>query len=107
MCSSDLALRELGDPEALPAIERAIDSELESRVQRMLRLAAYRLHSGKPGEGEIRKVRRDVEDLRDENRKLRDRLAVLEARLGNGRSIASNGHANGTATPTGNRAATE
>ncbi len=102
-----MALRELGDPEALPAIERAIDSELESRVQRMLRLAAYRLHSGKPGEGEIRKVRRDVEDLRDENRKLRDRLAVLEARLGNGRSIASNGHANGTATPTGNRAATE
>jgi aminopeptidase N len=87
-------LRALDDPTTLPAIDRAITSELSSGVVRGLRMAAHAIRSGKRGEGEVRKVRRDVEDLRDDQRKLRDRLTTLEARLGNGQANgATNGHA--------------
>lgn len=90
-------LRALDDPATLPAIDRAITSELTSGVVRGLRMAAHAIRSGKRGEGEVRKVRRDVEDLRDDQRTLRDRLTTLEARLGNG-------HANGVTNGNGHTA---
>ncbi len=90
-----LALRALDDPTTLPAIDHAITSELSSGVVRGLRMTAHAIHSGKRGEGEVRKVRRDVEELREENRKLRDRLTTLEARLGNGHAPNGKGQTNG------------
>ncbi len=86
------ALRALDDPATLPALERTATTSLESRVQRLAREAAYAIRSGKRGEGETRRVRHDVEALREENRKLRDRLAVIETRLGNGHNGNGNGH---------------
>jgi aminopeptidase N len=87
-----VALRALDDPDTLPALERAATTSLESRVQRLAREASYAIRSGKRGEGETRRVRHDVESLREENRKLRDRLTILETRLGNGHNGNGNGH---------------
>ena len=87
-----MALRALDDASAIPALERAISRELSSGVKRGERLAVHALRSGKKGEAEVRRVRRDVEELREENRKLRDRLTVLEAHPTNGHATNGNGN---------------
>jgi aminopeptidase N len=95
-----LALRALDDAAVLPALERALSRELASGVKRGLRLALLALRSGKKGEADIRRVRRDVEEMREENRKLRDRLTVLEARNGNGHATNGNGNGHGAQVAT-------
>lgn len=87
------ALRSLDDERSLPALDEAIDRELESRVRRQLRLAAQSIRTGKRGESEIRRLRHDLDELREEQRKLRDRLAAAEAH--DAPDGATNGQANG------------
>lgn len=82
-----LALKGLDDPAALPALEASIEGEIESHAKRYLRDAAHALRKGKKGEADIRRLRRDLDEMREENRKLRDRITVVETKA------SSNGHA--------------
>ncbi len=86
------ALKALDDDSTIPALEQQIAREYETRPRRAMRQAVLSMRAGKRGEVEIRKVRRDLDEMREENRKLRERLATVEARLGNGHA---NGHTNG------------
>ncbi len=98
------ALRALDDARALPAIDAAIDRELESRTKRILRLAAHAIRSEKTGETDIRKLRRDLDELKEDQRKLRDRVAITEATTGQ----ASNGqNGNSKSHVTAGRAGTD
>jgi aminopeptidase N len=112
------ALGEWGDMRAIPALERFITSAADERGVRAARRAILRLQRGRRAGDETRKLRSDLEHVREENRKLRARLEALETRLNgfaaaNGANGASVGKApsasrrraavNGSASP---RAAT-
>ncbi len=85
------ALGALDDASVIPALERAIGREVVSGPQRLLRVAVASLRRGKRTDAEVRRVRRELDELREEQRKLRDRLVVFEAQA----SIGANGKANG------------
>ena len=91
------ALRALDDDRAIPALEAQIARELETRPRRMMRQAVLAMRAGKRGEADIRRVRRDLDETREENRKLRDRLSAIETRLDHGNG-AQNGKTNGVPT---------
>jgi aminopeptidase N len=75
------ALARLGQPEAVPAIERARAAELDGRARRRMGDAIRDLRDGtRPGE-QARALRDEVERLRGETAKLRERMEKLEARL--------------------------
>jgi aminopeptidase N len=73
-----LALLDLGDSRALPAIERALAAESDGRTKRRLRQAASGLREkGGPAES-TRKLSEEMERLRSETIQLRERLERLE-----------------------------
>jgi aminopeptidase N len=84
------ALREWGDPRAIPALERVVTTSPEERAVRIAREAVQALRRGENRSAETRQLRGDLEALHEENRQLRARLDALEARL--------HGSANGRAT---------
>jgi aminopeptidase N len=76
-----LALADLGDMRAIPAIERAHKAELDGRAKRRFRSAITQLREkGTAGE-KLRKLGEQVERLQGESTGLRERLEKLEARL--------------------------
>ena len=91
------ALAAWGDRRAIPALQRLVTSHVDERVIRGARVVIRRLQKGDTAAEATGQLRGDVETLRDENRKLRDRLDALEAATkytpeaarGNG----ANGHA--------------
>ncbi|WIG57497.1 MAG: hypothetical protein OJF49_000241 [Ktedonobacterales bacterium] len=86
------ALAAWGDQRAIPALERMAASALDQRGVRIAREAARRLRKGRSAGEESRKLRHGLEEVRDENRKLRERLEVLESRLApetNGKGMAA------------------
>jgi aminopeptidase N len=98
-----LALREWGDPRAIPAIERVIASSPDERSVRTARQTVLRLKKGRHGGQEAQKLRGDLEELREENRKLRTRLEALETRLGSGGANGANGKSGTAAAGTRRR----
>ncbi len=76
-----LALLQLNDPATIPALENHITRELESRPRRYMRQAVLAIRAGNKTEAESKKLRKDVEELREDNRKLRERITILEARF--------------------------
>ena len=75
-----LALAEIGDVRSIPAIERAHAAELDGRAKRRFRNAITLLREkGSSGEM-LRKLGEDVERLRGESARLRERLEALESR---------------------------
>ena len=76
-----LALQELKDERAIPALSRRIPQELDGRVVRRCREAIAAIRRGKDRGEDIRMLREDLEKLQEENRRLRDRLERLETRL--------------------------
>jgi aminopeptidase N len=76
------ALRTYGATRAIPALEALVDRELESRVVRAARVTLQSLREGRGHDEALRRLRGDLDELREENRKLRDRLSALEARAG-------------------------
>ncbi len=75
-----LALAEIGDARAIPAIERALTGEADGRAKRRFRNAIARLRDKGTANDRVRKLAEDVEWLRGESARLRERLEKLEAR---------------------------
>ena len=75
------ALETLKDSQAVPALLRTAERDLDGRVQRRAREAAQALRQGSSTSDEVRKLRSDLDGAVEDNRKLKDRLEKLEARL--------------------------
>jgi aminopeptidase N len=75
------ALMEFGEKRAIGVLERTASRELESFPQRQMRLAVHVLRSGGKDEEQLKSLRKDLDEVREENRKLREQLSTLEARL--------------------------
>ena len=75
------ALELLGDPKARPALSARQAREDAPTVRRRIREALRELARG--GEGETRRLRDDLDKMRDEASELKLRLSKLEAKLGN------------------------
>ena len=73
------ALGELGDDRAVPAIERLAARELDGRVIRRSRETVAALREGRSKGEEVKKLRDEVDSLREEQRDLKDRLEKIEA----------------------------
>jgi aminopeptidase N len=88
--ASSLAM--LGDPRAVAALERAAAAELDGRARRRLKEAIAELRDrGRPPE-RMRKLEEEIERLRGEGIKTKERLEKLEARTaGSGEGGGSRG----------------
>jgi aminopeptidase N len=73
------ALVEIGDARSIPAIERARAGELDGRAKRRFRNAVKDLREKGTGGDKLRKLGEEVERLRGESTRLRERLEKLEA----------------------------
>lgn len=76
-----MALSALGEKRAISVLERASEAELDDGVQRIMRVAAHVLRTGDKSDEQFKQLRKDLDQLRDENRQLREQLSVLESRL--------------------------
>ncbi len=74
-----VALGELLDSKAIAALERMVEKELDGRVKRRAREAIRKIQAGREASDEFRRLRDDVDKLREENRQLKERLEKLEA----------------------------
>jgi aminopeptidase N len=88
------SLAVIADGRALPALERALAAELDGRARRRIREAITDLRErGKPQE-RVRKLEEEVERLRGEGTKLRERIEKVETRTApGGRGDGSGGPA--------------
>jgi aminopeptidase N len=87
-----LALAEIGDMRSISAIERARSAELDGRVKRRYRNAIAQLREkGLPGD-KLRKLGDEVERLRGESTRLRERVETLEARPTGAKPSTTPGH---------------
>ncbi len=78
---SALALMFLGEKRAIGVLERVASHELESWPQRAMRLSAHALRTGDKSDEQLKQLRKDLDQVREENRKLKDQLGALEARV--------------------------
>jgi len=93
-----------GDTRALPALERLVADSPEQRFVRLAREAIAAIQRGDSAQEETRQLRADLDTLREDNRKLRERFDALEAQTG--ASASHNGATGDTGKPanTPNRA---
>jgi aminopeptidase N len=84
-----LALAEIGDARSIPAIERARAAELDGRAKRRFHNAITQLREKGASEEKLRKLSEDVERMRSESARLRERLEALESRPSNSEPPAS------------------
>jgi aminopeptidase N len=74
------ALAALADPRSLPAIRRAVETNLDGRIRRRGREIIRDLEEGRSREEAVKTLRDEVDKLRGELAALRDRLGKIEAR---------------------------
>ena len=84
--ASAKALATFGDKRAIPALEQAAEVELDDGVKRAMRVATHTLRTSDKSEEQYKQVRKDLDDMREQNRSLREQLAAIEARLPSGPS---------------------
>jgi aminopeptidase N len=75
------ALMELHEKRAIEILERRAVQELDSGVQRSMRVAAHALRTSDEKQEQMKQLRKDLDELREENRKLKEQLNELEARI--------------------------
>ena len=75
------ALGSLGEKRAIGVLERVANYETETRAQRDMRLAAHKLRTGDKADEQLKQLRKDLDEVREENRKLREQVGALEGRL--------------------------
>jgi len=73
------ALAEIGDVHSIPALERARAGELDGRAKRRFKNAVTQLRDKGGGGEKVRKLGEEVDRLRGEATRLRERLEKLEA----------------------------
>ncbi len=71
-----------GDARALPALQRLVTSSPDESIVRTAREAIAAIQRGDAPRDEARQLRADLDTLREDNRKLRERLDALEAQTG-------------------------
>jgi aminopeptidase N len=74
------ALARLGDRHALPVIEQALGAELDGRARRRMREAITELREGTRPSEQLVRLQEEVDRLRGESAKLRERLDQIDAR---------------------------
>jgi aminopeptidase N len=74
-------LATFGDKRAIAALEAAANVELDDGVKRAMRVAAHTLRTSDKGDEQYKQLRKDLDEMREENRSLREQLAAIEARL--------------------------
>jgi len=72
------ALETLGRDDGLPILRRVAENEVDGRLVRSARVAMRKIEAGKDRGEAIRKLEKRLDDLAEENRKLRDRVDRLE-----------------------------
>ncbi len=75
------AFESLKTTDAVPHLERLVDTDLDGRVRGAARRAIAALNEGRGRSDEVKNLRHDLDALREENRQLRDRLDRIEAAL--------------------------
>jgi aminopeptidase N len=80
------ALESLHSPKALPALETLRARDLDGRVKRRVEEVIEAIRSERKQTDEVQQLRDDFQALREENKKLLDRLDHLEARQTTGSS---------------------
>ena len=78
---SALALMSLGEKRAINVLERVARHELDSSAQREMRVAAYTLRTGDKTDEQLKQLRKDLDQVREENRKQKEQLEALEAKV--------------------------
>jgi aminopeptidase N len=73
------ALAVIGDPAAIPSLQRMIDRELDGRLRRRGKEVIRDLGEGAPLAEDVRRLRDEVGELRALASSLRERLEQLEA----------------------------
>ena len=73
-------LRRRKKAEAIPALERAAERDVDERIRRSAREALRALLEGQDREEELHQMRERLDGLAEDNRKLRDRVDKLETR---------------------------
>ena len=73
------AFEEIGDPRAIGSLQRLADRDLDGRIQRRARAAITSLGEGRNRTEAEGRIREDLDKLRDENKKMQQRLEKLEA----------------------------
>ncbi|HEX6511540.1 MAG TPA: M1 family aminopeptidase, partial [Chloroflexota bacterium] len=73
-------LRRRKKADAIPALERVAERDVDERIRRSAREALRALRQGQDREEELRQLRERLDDLAEQNRKLRDRVDKLETR---------------------------
>ncbi len=73
-----IALGKLLDPKAVEPLQRLVDRELDPRVKRRAREAIRSIQAGRESSDEFKRLREDVDRLREENRQLKERLERIE-----------------------------
>ena len=76
-----LALPTFRDKRAIAPLERAASRELESRGERQMLLAIQALRDDSKEDEQVKDLRKDLDEIREENRKLKEQMAGLEARM--------------------------
>jgi aminopeptidase N len=80
------AMESLYSPKTLPALERLRARDLDGRVKRRVEEVIEAIRSERKQTDEVQQLRDDFQALREENKKLLDRLDRLEARQTTGSS---------------------
>jgi len=75
------ALASLGEKRAISILERVARQELDSHVQRDMRVAAHALRTANKTDEQLQQLRTDLDQVREENRKQKEQLESLEARV--------------------------
>ncbi len=75
------ALQALGEKRAIEALERAASREVDSRFQRTMQMAAHKIRNADKPDEQFKQLRQDLDQVREENRKLKEQLGSLEARV--------------------------
>lgn len=78
-------LKAIGDPSWAPRLDAQARRELDGRGIRVAREAAAALRKGAQQSEEVKRLRADLESLRADNARLRERLEKLEAGANRGR----------------------
>ncbi len=77
-----VALLFFGEKRAIDVLERASVHELNTRALRSISVAAHVLRTGDTSDEQLRQLRTDLDLVREENRKFKEQLGAIEARLG-------------------------